>query len=91
MVLTILMLSLLLLIVIFSIQNSQVVVFSYLVGKVSLSLAVVIICSALTGAFLVAIIDIRKRVQLSKEIKKQKAYIRDLENQLININGEREA
>lgn len=90
MVLTILMLLLLLLIVVFSIQNSQVVVFSYLIGKASLSLAVVIICSALTGALLVAIIDIRRRVQLLKETRKQKAYIRDLENQLININEERE-
>ncbi|MBI4743742.1 MAG: LapA family protein [Actinobacteria bacterium] len=88
MIVTIILLLILLFIVIFSVQNSQVVVFSYLIGKANISLAVIIISSVLMGALLVAIIDIKRRVQLLKEINKQKAYIRDLENQLINQNSE---
>lgn len=71
-----------LIVVLFSIQNAQSVTFSFLIGKINIPLALIIISSAIIGALLATFAGIARRYQLLKEIGKQKSQIQDLEKQI---------
>ncbi len=81
------------LVAIFAIQNSALVEISFLFAKFSISQAVVILVSALAGAFIVLLLSLVKQIGQNKIIKQLKLEIKDLEGERgkENIKEEEEA
>lgn len=71
-----------LIIALFSVQNAQLVTFSYIFGKIRLPLALIIVCSALIGAILSTFASVARRYQLLKDITEHKLRIKELEEQI---------
>ncbi len=72
---------------IFAIQNSAVVEISFLFAKFSISQAVVILISALAGAFIVLLLSLVKQIGQNKVIKQLKLDIKALEEERDNLYG----
>jgi len=73
---------LMLVIVLFSVQNAQFVVFSYLLGSVRLPLALIIICSAIIGALPATLAGVGRRYELLRELANQRNRIKELEEEV---------
>lgn len=73
---------LMLVIVLFSVQNAQFVIFSYLLGSVRLPLALIIICSAIIGALPATLVGVGRRYKLLRELANQRNRIKELEEEL---------
>lgn len=77
----ILTLVLMVVVVIFSLANATAVPFSYLFGKKEISLALIIILSALTGAIAGVVASLSSQIQLRRKLQERERFIRDLQRQ----------
>lgn len=67
----------------FAIFNASVVTVSFFFAKVDLSLAIVIIVSALIGALVIWFFDAFKKMKTKKQIKELNKKITELEKQVV--------
>ncbi len=69
-------------VVLFSLSNAAAVRFNFIIGSTEISLALVIILSALLGAILSAFAGLGRQVKLRRLINEKERNIRELENRL---------
>ena len=79
---------LMVLVVIFSLANAAPVPFNYLINKTDISLALVIILSALIGALAGVVSGLGRQLKLKRQIDDQEVAIRKLRRQLEEAPGE---
>lgn len=80
---------LMVIVVIFSLANSAPVKFTYFIGKkIEISLALIIIISALIGAIAAAVTGLGRQFKLSREIGEKENQLKDLNRRLTELTGE---
>jgi uncharacterized integral membrane protein len=86
-----LFLTLMVLVVVFSIANAAPVPFHYLVGEGSLSLALIIIISALIGAVAGVLSNLSSQIKLQNALHDKDKQLRELNRDKTELNDELEA
>lgn len=87
----ILTLSLMVIVVIFSLANADVVDFKYIVGRSEVSLALVIIVSALIGAIAGVVASLSSQLRLKQQLVEKEQKLRALKREKTSLTDEQEA
>ena len=86
----ILFLALMVLVVVFSIANAETVAFNYIFGEGDISLALVIIISALVGAVAAAVSNLSSQVKLRNALHEKDRQLRDMDRDNHELSDELE-
>lgn len=79
---------LMVIVVIFSLANSAAVPFSYILGKKEISLALIIILSALVGAIAGVVAGLSKQFRIGRELEEKELLTKKLQRQVDDLKNE---
>lgn len=77
-------------IALFAVANHEAVTVSYFFGEARISLVLLILGSALAGAFVMAMLSLVRHIKISFRIKELQRKNRDLDKQLEELSSEKE-
>ena len=86
----ILFLALMVLVVVFSIANAETVAFDYIFGEGEISLALVIIISALVGAVAAAVSSLSSQIKLRNDLHEKDRQLREMNRDNHELSDELE-
>lgn len=77
-------------IAIFALANSQTVLINYLFGKAEVSAVIVILCSAVSGAFVIFLFNLVRQIKTSLRLRGLRNEIKLLEEKVKELEKERD-
>ncbi len=77
-------------IAVFALANSQPVMINYLFGKAEVSAVIVILCSAVSGAFVIFLFSLVRQVKASFRFRGLRGEMRTMEEKVRDLEKERD-